>query len=516
MKSPTLNRRDFSKLLLLVSTALSGPRLSAPDLLRPGRWQGDGPNVLLLIFDTLSARHMSLYGYPRETTPHFSSFADRAVVFHRHYAGGSFTSSGTASLLTGVYPWTHRALHLHGSVTKQAAGRNIFSALGETHYTSCYTHNPLVATLLHQFRGALDERIKIEQLMLFDHSYAESLFLNDFPVAYESELLQLRNGNAPTSSLFLSVFDELRRYARESKSAEMYAELFPRGLPNFMDEERPSFLFFTLEDAVDWLTDELPNLPRPFLQYVHLLPPHGPYTTRKEFIDIFQDGRRPSPKPRSFYSEGHEEGFLHQQRRLYDEFIAYVDAEFGRLVATLDQSGLLDDMYLIVTSDHGQLFERGIHGHLTPTMYEGLIHIPLIISRPGQTTRQDVFQPTSCVDLLPTLLHLSDQPTPDGCDGEVLPGFGGHTREDRSVFCVDAKGNAKRRPLSEATVAMIQGAYKLVRYFGYEEVEQAHELFNLEDDPEEREDLCRLERATFERMQRVLMEHLRRANEPFN
>jgi arylsulfatase A-like enzyme len=506
-----LGRREFSKLFLLLSAALSRSAIPHGAAQRPSRRQENSPSFLILVFDTLSAPHMSLHGYTRETTPNFARLAERATVFHRHYAGGSFTSSGTASLLTGVYPWTHRALHLHGSVTHEYTDRNIFSALAGTHFTSAYTHNPLVATLFHQFNSALDELIKIERLMRFDHSYSESLFFDDFAVAYESELLQLRNGNAPTSSLFLSIFDEFRRYSRESTSAEAYRELFPRGLPNFMDEERPSFLFFTLEDAVDWLTDELPTLPKPFLQYVHLLPPHGPYTTRKEFIDIFRDGWQPTTKHTHFFPEGHEQDFLNLQRRLYDEFIAYVDAEFGRLVEALDE---LKNIYLIVTSDHGQLFERGIHGHLTPTMYEGVIRIPLLIAQPGQETHQDVFTPTSCVDVLPTLLHLSGRLIPDWCEGEVLPGIGTPTMEDRIIFCVDAKRNAKHRPLSQATVAMITDEYKLVRYFGYDGIEEAYELFNLYDDPEERDNLYERELSLAANLKRELMDRLRWANNP--
>ena len=65
---------------------------------------------------------------------------------------------------------------------------------------------------------------------------------------------------------------------------------------------------------------------------------------------------------------------------------------------------MLDDTYVIVTSDHGEMFERGIRGHVTPTLYEPVIRVPLLIAKPGQREREDVYAPTSCVDLLPTLL----------------------------------------------------------------------------------------------------------------
>lgn len=70
---------------------------------------------------------MSLYGYPRQTTPNIEKAVDEgATVFHRHYAGGSWTPSGTASLMTGTYPWTHRALHAFSTARNKFKHQNLF------------------------------------------------------------------------------------------------------------------------------------------------------------------------------------------------------------------------------------------------------------------------------------------------------------------------------------------------------------------------------------------------------
>src|SRR5689334_8912941 len=89
------------------------------------------PNIILLVIDTLSARHMSLYGYERQTTPNLERFASRASVFHSHYSGGNFTTPGTATLLTGQYPWGHRAINLGSPVARAIADHNIFRLLGK-------------------------------------------------------------------------------------------------------------------------------------------------------------------------------------------------------------------------------------------------------------------------------------------------------------------------------------------------------------------------------------------------
>jgi arylsulfatase len=190
------------------------------------------------------------------------------------------------------------------------------------------------------------------------------------------------------------------------------------------------------------------------------------------------------------FSHDKSEEFLNEQRRFYDEYIAFVDAEFGRFVDFLDRSGVLEDTYFIVTSDHGQLFEREIHGHVTSTLYEPLIHIPLLISKPGQKEREDVLTPTSSVDLLPTLAHIAGKPFPDWCEGQILPTFHQTNPESgRSIYTVEAKMNPKSTSLKVGTVSIMKDRYKLVHYFGYEAKKDDYEFYDLENDPEELEDL---------------------------
>ena len=339
--------------------------------------KGGTPNVLILVFDALSARNMSLYGYRRETTPNLARFAERAAVYHAHRAGGNHTTPGVASMLTGTYPWTHRALHLHGTVEDSFAQRSIFNAFAANGYhTLAYSHNLLVTSLLHQFAEDLEFLKKTRDLCLVDDEYSDLLFPNDYNVSFWSEWLLLREGQSPPASLILSLLHRMLRFAHKRSLTREYGSLFPRGLPQLHSLE------FVLEDAIDWLISELTVWPQPFLAYVHLLPPHEPYTTRRDFVDRFDDGWAPPTKDPHFFSEEHSDDHLNHQRREYDEYLAYADAEFGRLLDSLARRDMLEHTCLVVTSDHGELFERGIRGHVTPVMYEPVIHIPLLISRP--------------------------------------------------------------------------------------------------------------------------------------
>src|SRR5512142_1327858 len=109
---PKFSRRDFLKLGSLVSGAFAVSRLASHVPLQQAA--SARPNILIIVFDAMSAKNLSLYGYRRKTTPNLERFARRATVFNQHYSPGNFTTPGTASLLTGLYPWTHRAINACG------------------------------------------------------------------------------------------------------------------------------------------------------------------------------------------------------------------------------------------------------------------------------------------------------------------------------------------------------------------------------------------------------------------
>lgn len=514
MSVPISRRR----LLQLVALApfLKLEWAAQPGAAAPPRRQGQTTpsNVLVVVFDTLSARHLSLYGYERATTPNLARFAERAHVYHRHYAAANFTSPGTSSLLTGAYSWSHRAFNMRGLVSDEYVGRSLFSAFDpQVYHRVAYTHSSLAMLLLNQFHGAINELKPVEDLYLLDDISADQLFPNDINSAVWSEQLILpKDGRLPTS-LFMSIVDQLVMKARLQQIDATYSEAYPRGLPTTDQGGR----FFVLDHAVDWLVSELRQAPTPFCIYHHLLPPHEPYRPRREFTQLFDDGWFVNPKPLHHFSDMLTQDSLNQRRLAYDQYIAYADAEFGRLYDALEQSGLLDTTLVVFTSDHGQLFERGIHGHITQTLYDPVIHVPLLIAQPGQRQRYDVRTPTSAVDVLPTLLHLTGQQPPSWSEGQVLPPFGGEpAAAGRSVFAVEAKGNFQRLQLERATVALIKDQHKLVHYFGYGGAyDNAYEFYDLEADPEELNDLAGSASPAMRAMQDELATKIAAVNQPF-
>jgi hypothetical protein len=222
---PSLARRDLLKLLALLPLAsLPEPTMRRRPSIRPGGVRR--PNILILDFDAFSAHHVPFYGYRRATTPNLARFAERATVFHSHYAAGSFTTPGTASLLTGAYPWSHRAINLQSTVSDEFRERNLFRSLGvQGYHRLAYSHNMVVNSLLDQFRSDIDDFVLTGELCLQDPYVSQWLFGDDFTPAIQAESLIRRRGDS-SSSLFLyeiyrlwMSYLERRRYARQGVSA---------------------------------------------------------------------------------------------------------------------------------------------------------------------------------------------------------------------------------------------------------------------------------------------------------
>ncbi len=480
-------RRDFLKLAGLFSLGLS---LRAPFFFQPGNPQedaGSGPNILVLVFDAFSGHNLSLHGYPRVTTPNIDRLAERATVFHRHVSCGNYTVPGTASLLSGQIPWSHRAFQFKAVPDlPDFSQKNIFK-LFPGYDRLAYTHNPLADLILEQYFADIDSLLPYNHLYLNQDLLPSTVFRKDQDTATLSWLRTMKAEAGEHYSLFLSPL--YKAYIRGQY--ENLEQDFPRGLPNLFEDN-----FYLLEDAIDYVLETLPQSNAPFFGYFHLYPPHAPYNTRREFFDAFlDDGFLPPEKPPHALDGEHKEKKVLKERQAYDEFILYADEQFGRMYESLEASGMLENTWLVLTSDHGEMFERGVIGHGTPLLSQPVIQVPLLIFGPGQTERQDVYEYTSSADLLPTLLHLAGRPEhiPAWTDGEVLPPYrprpaGG----SRDIFAVQSPIAVPRHTMWIASTTIIRDPYKLIYYYGYPTIEdrgELIELYNLAEDPEEMVDL---------------------------
>ena len=507
---PKLNRRDFLKLTALFSagTVLTAISPHSPSL------QKKKPNIVVLLADAMSSSHLSLYGYERRTTPNLERLAERAFVYHSHHAGGNFTTPGTASVLTGTYPWTHRSINLGSVVRRSLANQNIFHLLGSDYYRAGFTQNLLADLYLRQFRADVDMHIPLLSFIdKQDKPIISHAFLRDPLMAFwavDGFLISTHQAaNLLPGSVSMSYLGLL--YILANKGVGALTEQYPYGLPT------NSIAFFENSVVYDGVRDAILNLHqenRPFFAYFHLMSPHSPYNPAREFVNSLADIKFPTMKAHPLGDHNPPIKLL-KMRKQYDEYIANVDAEMGRLFDNLQQAGVLDDTYFFIISDHGEMFECGVLGHVTPLLYEPIVHIPLLVFAPGQTSRVDIHTPTSNADILPTLLSLAGRDIPAGVEGRLLPGLGGTEDSARPVFSVEAKEVSSFLPFSQASVSMVKGAKKLIYYKGYEKYPEAFELYDMQTDAQEKRDLYAQDTATAARMKEELLDNLAQAERPF-
>ncbi len=482
-----LTRRDFLKLGSIVSGAFAVSRLSPRAAPRAAMAQATGAsparNVVVFVFDAMSATNLSLYGYRRQTTPNLERFAARATVYNRHYSAANFTTPGTASLLTGLYPWTHRAINESGLIARDQIAHNLFGALGKQFYRLAYSQNMWPNYFFGQFQADIEKVLSPAEFSLVDQIIGDKLphDLENSHRAFDDFLFQ--DGTPPPSL----VFGLVERIMLRRAVARAPADDYPRGLPRTGNYP----IFFRLSDVFDGFIKVIGSLSPSSLAYLHTWSPHAPYRANKDFDKAFADGWRPKPKPDHVLSDHSTPSHMNERRQNYDEYIANLDFEFGRVLDFMEAKGLLDQSYVIVTSDHGEFFERGVEGHITPLLYDPVVRVPLLVSSPGQTNRRDVDIPTSSLDVLPSLVHLSGGAVPAWCEGQVLPALGGPEDPQRSLFIVEAKTNPAFSPISVGSFALRKGPYKLIYYMGLEQYDRQDkfELYDVESDNEELNDL---------------------------
>lgn len=501
-----MSRRSFLKLAGTAASTALYPWASSWEKLVQAQGNGSSPNIIIIVFDAMSARNLSLYGYVRPTSTNLERFAERATVYHSHYSGGNYTIPGVSSLLTGTYPWTSRAINHGGYIKQSQVENNLFRAIGNDYYRLSFAQSVWAQFLLNQFESDLEMSMPPGSFSEVDYILGQ-YFPNDRQMAaWALDDFIFKMEYAPASLVFGPVQRAL--FYRDSVRAS--ANGYPRGLPQNVNYP----LYFRLEKVFDGLATLLPDIPSPSLSYIHLFPPHAPYRATDQFYHKFVDTWKPIKKPMHWLSDGLSNSILNTARRSYDEYIASVDWEFGRLLDHLEQAGVFDNSYVVVTADHGEMFERGEKAHSTALLYEPIINIPLMISVPGQNTRHDIYSPTSAVDLLPTLTQLVNKPTPDWCEGLVLPNMSGREGEERSLFVVEAKNSSAFQPLNKATIVLRKGNHKLIYYTGYE-AEDSFELYDIEADREELEDLYPDQPSFVRHMKDELLEAFFAADKPF-
>ena len=232
---------------------------------------------------------------------------------------------------------------------------------------------------------------------------------------------------------------------------------------------------------------------RPLFLWVHLFPPHDPYITPAPFVGTSaptpEARDRTSTRPPEAYEARNHLDFPGLWRLRYEEAIRYVDHHIGAFLDELKRTGVYGRSLIVITADHGESFSKFYGRHGGPALHEELVRIPLLIKVPGQREGKELTQLTEQADLLPTILELAGVAARPRTEGiSLVPALGGRQIE-RAVFSMNFQQSKRLGPLDTGTVAMLEGRWKYVHYFGkihYPFIPPLEdELYDLAADPHE-------------------------------
>ena len=198
----------------------------------------------------------------------------------------------------------------------------------------------------------------------------------------------------------------------------------------------------TTAAVLDWVEREA-DPERPLFLWIHYIDPHGPYHAPEPFRGTLDhEGHVPVELqriPRYQRAPGVDDALDYVDR--YDEEIAYLDAQFGRLVAGLEKARGLDDALVLLTSDHGETlneYERWFAHDWH--VYEELIRVPLLVRGPGTRSGRSA-APVSNVDVAPTVLRHAGAPAAELADVDLRRP--GSMPRERVVFAESTKSSGQ-------------------------------------------------------------------------
>ena len=264
-----------------------------------------------------------------------------------------------------------------------------------------------------------------------------------------------------------------------------------------------SYTFYDREIATKaqiWLREEAPKYrAKPWVLFVSFVCPHFPLVAPAEFYYQYPLDKMPLPKqygkderPQHPYLRDYAESFsydkffdpekLKKALAAYYGLCSFLDDNIGKVLRTLDATGLAENTRVLYTSDHGDnLGARGLWGK--STMYEEVAGVPLIIKGPDIPRGVKISEPANHVDTYPFILECAGASTPDAYDGH--PGhslfkLANGSKPDRNVL-------TEYHGMGSTTGAFMirHGKFKFVHYVAY-----APQLFDLEADPEELRDVA--------------------------
>ena len=424
----------------------------------------DRPNVVWVVWDTVRADHMSLYGYEKPTTSRLDAWAEGARVYENCISTASYTVPSHASMFTGLLPSEHGAHNYHLFLDDQYETiAELFQRSG--YQTYLFSANPHIS-VVENFNQGFD---------VTEHPWDEQ---------YRQDALDIvRKKSLGDQSSELQ--EKLRSVKISPWHIKACGKLAQKGVEN-------------------WLAQREPN--RPFFIFLNYMEAHRPFIPPRRFRE---DMMTPEQVERSYqvdrswvpmwsYTFGlkeYSDEELAVMAATYDACLAELDAMFEQLLRVLGSTVDLDDTVIVLTADHGEhLGEHHMMDHQY-SVYNPLLHVPLVVSYPKRFPPGRDANPVVNYDLFPTLLELAGLNPPPKLESQavsLLAPVADRIRLAEYPAALVHPFKAVRphypnwdpMPWTRVLRALYHDQYKFIW-----SSDQRHELYNLRDDPKELRDL---------------------------
>ena len=332
-------------------------------------------NVVLIVWDTVTAYHVRAYGFHRKTTPKLDQWARLGVQYKRALAPAPWTYPSHASFFTGQWPFQ---LNSQWKPVLDTPARTLAEFLTSQGYqtagfaanTNCCSYETgLNRGFAHYEDYSLRPWSFLSRTVPGNWLLARSLFVG------------------PLLGLNFDTFYTKKWINLQSRGARDISDRF-----------------------LGWLGHRRPD--RPFFAYLNYFDAHEPFVPPMQFDNAF--GVRPrSVRDYQFLFDyvGLVKNFARQRdltmaRDCYDDCIAFLDQQLGQLLDTLKHQRLLENTVVVITSDHGEAFgDHGVVGH-SYTVHFDEVGVPLVILAPDAPAGLVVDHPVSLRDLPSTVVDL--------------------------------------------------------------------------------------------------------------
>ncbi|MCB0211824.1 MAG: sulfatase [Anaerolineae bacterium] len=318
------------------------------------------PNIIFIVLDAVRADHLSCYGYKRATTPTIDTIASEGALFQQAVASAPWTLPSHSSMFTGLFPSEHATSQEKPSLS--LAIPTLAELLQQIGYkTGGFSNNPWIDSMTGLNRGF-------------------EFFLN------------WKNFRPNNDTSALKKLARKLGLTTQKRMAES-----------------------TISHMLQWLNTHFnQKSPAPFFLFVNFMEAHLPYSPPREFAQQFVPGQLPSfniNQNDAKYLTGRvtmtSEDF-EMLSALYDGELLYLDSQLERFFSTLDRLKLLEDTFVVITSDHGE--NLGDHGLMTHIfcLYDTLIRVPLLMKFPSQIESGSIVNTQVQIqDLFSTLLKVA-------------------------------------------------------------------------------------------------------------